>query len=347
MIRKLLVPATALATTAILAGVAVGAASPTVRTGKPTRIADSTAVLNGTLNPNGASTTYYFQYGLTSGYGTNTAPRSAGAGVRGINVARTATGLVAGTVYHYRLVATNQFGTTVGADRAFTTTGHPPPGVLTGAAGRLSATGATLVGAVYPQGASTIWFFQWGTSNAYGQNTEAQRLPASGTPQVVASTLSSIAPGVIYHFRLVASHGGNTFTYGNDQIFMTYPSPRPVPTVTASTKPSLARSKPYTLTTTGQVTAPASIPSQFGCNGNVTIRFFRFFPSIHKLRQVGFTLAGIQPNCSFSARTVFNTIPGGRPLHPNRPVQLQVVTRSISNNYLSTNRAPYEHVKIG
>ena len=95
------------------------------------------------------------------------------------------------------------------------------------------------------------------------------------------------------------------------------------------------------LTTTGRVLAPATIPSQFGCNGNVTVRFFR------GLKQVGFTLAGIQPDCSFAARTVFGTIPGGRRLHPHRPVTLRVIIRSLSNNYLSTNKPPNEHVKLG
>ena len=122
---------------------------------------------------------------------------------------------------------------------------------------------------------------------------------------------------------------------------MTYPSPRPVPNVVASTKPFRDRHRPYVFTTTGAVIGPSSIPAQYACNGNVTIRFFR------GLRQVGFTLAGIQPNCSFSAQTVFNRIPGGRRRHPHRPVQLRVVIRSISNNYLATNRASIEHVKLG
>jgi hypothetical protein len=342
MIRKLLVPAAVFAATAMLTGVAAAGAPPIVKTRQPTRITEHTAVLRGIVNPNGASSTYYFQFGLTTGYGSNTAPRAGGAGVRAFNVQQAATGLVQGTVYHYRLVATNQFGTSVGADRTFKSAGRTPPGVLTGAAGRLSTTSATLVGAVYPQGLATRWFFQWGTSTAYGQNTAAQSFPASSTAQVVASSLQGIlAPGVIYHFRLVASHGGGAVSYGNDASFMTYPSPRPAPQVTASTNPSRARSGPYVFTTAGQLVPPATIPGQYGCNGNVTIRFFR------GLKQVGFTLAGIQPNCSFAARTTFGTIPGGRPLHPHRPVELRVVVRSISNNYLATNKPPNEHVKLG
>src|SRR6201995_1050960 len=104
MFRKLLVPVTVVAATAVLTGVAAAGAPPTVKTGKPTRITDNTALLNGTVNPNGASTTYYFQFGLTNGYGSNTAPRAGGAGVKAFNVHLTAGGLVQGTVYHYRLL---------------------------------------------------------------------------------------------------------------------------------------------------------------------------------------------------------------------------------------------------
>ena len=341
MIRKLLVPTAAVAATAILTGAAAAGAPPTAKTVKATRITNNTALLNGALNPNGSSTTYYFQWGLTTAYGTNGAPRGGGAGVKAFNVHGTATGLVQGTIYHYRLVATNQFGTTVGADRTFKTTGRTPPGAVTGAAGRVSTTGATLLGVVYPQGFTTSYWFQWGTTTGYVYTTTAQKLAPSSSPQVVSFPLAGVASGTVIHFRLVASHGGSAVSYGADSIFMTYPFPKPVPRVTASTKPSRARSRPYVLTTTGAVTPPASIPSQFGCNGNVTIRFFR------GLKQVGFTLAGIQPNCSFSARTTFQSIPGGRRLHPHRPVGLRVVVRSISNNYLATNKPPNYNVTLG
>jgi hypothetical protein len=342
MNRKLLALAATAATTVALGGVAAAASAPTTKTGKATQIRSNSALLNGALNPNGASTTYYFQWGLSTSYGVNGTPRAAGAGVKGLNVREGATGLVQGTTYHFRLVATNQFGTTFGSDRTFRTTGTTPPGVVTGAAVRLATTSATLVGAVYSQGVATSWWFQWGTTTAYSLTTAPQKLAPSNTAQLVAFPLQgTLAPGTIYHFRLVASHGGSARSYGEDASFMTYPSPRPVPGMRASTSPFRARFRPYALTTTGNLVLPSSMPPQYACYGNVTVRFFR------GLKQVGFTLAGIQPNCTFAARTVFSRIPGGRRLHPHRPVQLRVVIRSISNNYLATNRAPIEHVKLG
>jgi hypothetical protein len=340
MKRKLLVFAGTAAAAATLTGVAVAASAPTAKTGSATLIKENSALLHGTVNPNGASTTYYFQVGLTSSYGAATAPVSAGAGVRAKGVSRPVGALVQGTTYHYRLVATNEFGTTVGGDHAFKTTGHAPPGAVTGAAIRLATNSATLVGAVFPGSETTNWFFQWGTSTAYAAQTTAQKLAPSTTAQLALSSLQGlVSPGTIYHFRLVASHPGSATSFGADATFMTFPSPRPVPRVVASTKPFHPRRGPFALTTTGSVIGPSSIPAQYGCNGNVTIRFFR------GMRQVKYTLAGIQPNCTFAARTVFNQLPGGPRTH--RPVKLRVVIRSISNHYLNTNRAPYEHVQLG
>ena len=151
-----------------ISAVATAASSPAVSTGPTTNVKDSSAVLHGIVNPNGSSTTYYFQWGLTSGYGVNGPARGAGAGTKAVAVQQTAGGLIPGTTYHYRLVATNQFGTTVGNDRTLRTAGHPPPGVATGPASNVNATGAILTGAINPSGGATSWWFQWGSTTGYG-----------------------------------------------------------------------------------------------------------------------------------------------------------------------------------
>lgn len=339
--RKLQVLMVALAAALLVTGVALAAASPTVDTGSATSIKDTSAELNGSLNPNGTTTDYYFQFGLTTGYGVNTKVHSAGAGTRTVAVKDGAGDLIPGTTYHYRLVATNAGGTSVGRDRTFKTTGHPPPGVATGAATALSTTGATLTGAVNPAGATTTYWFEWGLTPAYGQQTAAQTIAASGPPASVSASLEGLLrPGTIYHYRLVASHGGaNATSIGADASFLTYPSPRPTPGVSASTKPRHARNAPYALTTTGSVVPPASIPAAYGCFGDVTIRFFR------GTKQVGFNLAALQPNCAFGTQTVFRTLPKARGGHA--PVHLRVVIRFISTPYLNTNRAGYEHITLG
>ena len=100
-------------------------AKPTVSTGAAKSVTYNSAVLTGTVNPNGQPTTYYFQYGTTTTYGSQTAPVSVGAGRSSVAASVTATGLAAVTKYHYRLVASSPVGVQAGTDRAFTTAAVP------------------------------------------------------------------------------------------------------------------------------------------------------------------------------------------------------------------------------
>jgi len=58
--------------------------------------------MNGTVNPNGLATTYYFQWGTTTSYGNNTTTTSAGSGSANVNVSANLAGLTGGTTYHFR-----------------------------------------------------------------------------------------------------------------------------------------------------------------------------------------------------------------------------------------------------
>lgn len=115
-----------LATLALsLAGTAQAATKPAVSTGGAKAISYGSATLTGTVDPNASNTSYYFQYGLTKAYGGQTAIADAGAGVKSVKVALPISGLQPITVYHYRLVAVNGDGATIGGDHTLLTAKVP------------------------------------------------------------------------------------------------------------------------------------------------------------------------------------------------------------------------------
>jgi hypothetical protein len=95
--------------------------APTATTSAASNLGQTTARLNGTVNPQGQATSYSFQYGTTTAYGATTASQSAGAGTANAAVFADVTGLAPATLYHYRVVASNATGTRIGADQAFRT----------------------------------------------------------------------------------------------------------------------------------------------------------------------------------------------------------------------------------
>ncbi|HXF31890.1 MAG TPA: NHL repeat-containing protein [Solirubrobacterales bacterium] len=103
-----------------------GVEPPAVQTRPATDLTETSGVVNGTVNPFGLQTTYYFEYGPTSAYGSripagNDAVAGQGHGEKSVNF--TLFGLTPGATYHYRLVASNSAGTSVGSDQVFSTAG--------------------------------------------------------------------------------------------------------------------------------------------------------------------------------------------------------------------------------
>jgi hypothetical protein len=135
--------ATCLVALAIPAGASAAAAKPGVTTGAASNIAISTVTLNGTVDPNSAATTYFFQYGPTSLYGAQTAAGSAGKGANGVKVSVDVANLAPFTTYHYRLVAQNSKGLVKGKDRTFKTKRAPLGLVLAANPATVRAGGAT------------------------------------------------------------------------------------------------------------------------------------------------------------------------------------------------------------
>lgn len=104
---------------------AAAASPPAVSTGSATAVGATSAILTGSINSQGQTTSYFFQYGPTRSYGAQSAVADAGSLNQSIRVGLPVTGLTPLTTYHYRLIAINGTGAGTGGDHTFTTTGVP------------------------------------------------------------------------------------------------------------------------------------------------------------------------------------------------------------------------------
>ncbi len=98
----------------------------TSQTPPVTGIGPHVATLRGAVNPGNGVTAYQFEYGPTAAYGSTTPDSYTQLNDQADPVAEIAAGLQAGTLYHFRLVATNASGTGTGPDGTFSTLTMPP-----------------------------------------------------------------------------------------------------------------------------------------------------------------------------------------------------------------------------
>jgi hypothetical protein len=100
---------------------ATGVAPPLVATGPASGVTQSEATLSGTVNPEGNRTSYAFELGGSTQYGTVISGTLAGTGSEAQSVTLDLANLRPGSTYHYIVVATNTNGTSEGLDETFTT----------------------------------------------------------------------------------------------------------------------------------------------------------------------------------------------------------------------------------
>ena len=111
---------TANATLTVMGG-GSGGSQPTVQTNAATGISQNSAILNGQVNPNGYSTSYWFEYGTSQSLGYATFGQSLGSGNSNQNVNANISGLLPNTTYYFRIAAQNQYNTSYGLILSFTT----------------------------------------------------------------------------------------------------------------------------------------------------------------------------------------------------------------------------------
>jgi hypothetical protein len=205
----------------------VATAPPGVTTRPVSSIGDNTATFNATVTPNGTSTTVYFEFGTSTSYGSKSPSKNIGSGGNAQNVGIGVSGLAANTIYHVRVVATNTTGTNSGSDVTFTTTGRPF--VQTGSASGVSSNAGTLGGSVDPNGHAASWYFQYGTTTSYGQQTPTRSSSSKSGSQNVTEPIGSLQAATTYHYRLVATNSIGT-SFGNDATFTTAGPPLTIAT---------------------------------------------------------------------------------------------------------------------
>lgn len=96
----------------------------------------------------------------------------------------------------------------------------PPPTAVTGSATGVTATGATLNGAVNPNTFPSSGSFEYGLTTSYGTSTTLQSVGSGVAPIPVSETIGSLTPGFLYHYRINATYALGTIN-GFDQTFTT------------------------------------------------------------------------------------------------------------------------------
>jgi WD40-like Beta Propeller Repeat len=181
---------------------------PDVTTGPLMAVSPRSATLTGTVNPDkvGAATCR-FVWGTSTEFG-QTAPCSEAVaeGSAVVAVQASLSGLEADTAYCYRLQATNGNGTNPGdssQDQCFTTSG---PGLHGESVSAVTAESVTLDATINPHNVPTTYYFQYGTTSAYGTNVPAApgALVGSGEgDQEVSQHVQGREANTVYHYRVV------------------------------------------------------------------------------------------------------------------------------------------------
>jgi streptogramin lyase/ubiquitin len=202
--------------------IAMMTVAPKVAGGMASSVSEQSATLGASVGPNSQATTYRFEYGPTTAYGSQTASSSAGSGASSAPVSSALSGLSPATLYHFRALATNATGTTFGADQTFTTT--TPPTATSQPAGSVGLTSATLTGSINPKGQATTYHFDWGETAAYGNKSPAvdASVGSDSSKHLLEGALTELTPDHTYHFRIVATNCGGCAegtTYGADETF--------------------------------------------------------------------------------------------------------------------------------
>src|SRR5271163_4330365 len=96
----------------------------------------------------------------------------------------------------------------------------PAPTVATSGVSNVGYSSAILYGYVDAQGQATNYYFQYGTTSAYGAQSPLSPAGSATTSVKVNQAITGLQAATRYHYRLVAVGPGGTVT-GGDRTFTT------------------------------------------------------------------------------------------------------------------------------
>jgi hypothetical protein len=165
---------------------------PSVVTQAATGLQGDGATLAGTVNPNGAATTVWFEWGTTTALGNVTPQQPIASGTSAVPYSVSISGLTSNNTYYYRVDASNSAGSSTGSSLQFTTLSTlPRPTLLTPASGATNMSTAPLFSWTAISGA---------TSYRIMTATTAGALPTDPTSATcaVGCVIDDTPPGTSY-----------------------------------------------------------------------------------------------------------------------------------------------------
>ncbi len=206
---------------------------PDVTTSPVSAVKAESATLGGMVDPDGAGEAKcWFEWGPTPALGTVTpCSKEIADGESPVAVQLSLGGLQRDATYYYRLEASNANGVNQGdpwQNETFTTRGAAVRNV---SVSDVSAGAAVLEATINPGATSTTYYFQYGTSKAYGEQVPAppgEAIGSGGTDvEVPAQRIEGLAPGTVYHYRVVTVNESAPSEFetvaGEDHTFTTQP----------------------------------------------------------------------------------------------------------------------------
>ncbi len=324
--------------------------APVAITQSASGFGDTHITLNSIVNPNGAFTNYWFEYGTTPSLGSTTGTRSL-VGSGNANVNEYISGLNQNTTYYFRIVASNSAGITQGSVLSFTTTGTGGSSnqgqnisVYNAYASGIGQSFAQLFATVNSNDANTTIWFEYGTTAAFGQQSGFQSIGASSQPRDISTALSNLNSNTTYYFRAIARNSANVNYYSNTGTFTTA-----FQQTNTTTNPTTGQP----LVTTGNATFVfhnfASLNGSVNPNGAQTDAWFEWgqtaslgntapiqaISSNSGQRPISFVIANLSPSTTYYFRAVARNAYGtsnGAILSFATPATTQNSTGSVADS---------------